>query len=125
MRNNIIPRLLMAIGALIYLVGIWRTCPLFSGKGYFLGVLVMGMFAMLAHQRTMREERKNDDGFASLCRPVLLLSIGLLMVGAMFVPAAWNEKAIYVVAWFVCIYGASAVPCKTVPTRETQQEPIE
>ena len=49
MKNNIIPKLLMSLGALVYLLGIWRTCPLFSGKGYFLGVLVMGMFAILAH----------------------------------------------------------------------------
>jgi uncharacterized membrane protein YiaA len=35
------------INTLVYLIGIWRTCPLFSGKGYFLGVLVMGMFAVL------------------------------------------------------------------------------
>ena len=41
MKNNIIPKLLMSLGALVYLLGIWRTCPLFSGKGYFLGVLVM------------------------------------------------------------------------------------
>jgi len=125
MKNNIISRLLMAIGALIYLVGIWRTCPLFSGKGYFLGVLVMGMFAMLAHQRTMQEERKKDDGFASLCRLVLLLSVGLLMVGAMFVPAGWDEKIIYVAAWFVCLYGASTLPGKTVSKRVAQQDSAE
>ena len=95
MKNNIIPKLLMSLGALVYLLGIWRTCPLFSGKGYFLGVLVMGMFAILAHQRTM-QEKGPDDGFASLCRLVLLLSVGLLMVGAWFVPAGWNEKIIYV-----------------------------
>lgn len=46
-----IARVMMAAGSLVYLLGIWRTCPLFSGKGYFLGVLVMGMFAVLAHQR--------------------------------------------------------------------------
>lgn len=46
-----IARGMMATGSLVYLLGIWRTCPLFSGKGYFLGVLVMGMFAVLAHQR--------------------------------------------------------------------------
>ena len=42
-------RLIMLLGSLVYLIGIWRTCPLFSGKGYFLGVLVMGMFAVLTH----------------------------------------------------------------------------
>lgn len=114
----------MVIGALAYLVGIWRTCPLFSGKGYFLGVLVMGMFAILAHQRTMQETGP-DDGFASLCRLVVLLSLGLLMVGAWFVPVGWNEKIIYVVAWFVCLYGVSALPRKAASAAVSQQEPTE
>lgn len=121
MKNNIIPGLLMSIGALVYLVGIWRTCPLFSGKGYFLSVLVMGMFAILAHQRT-RRQKEADDGFASLCRLVLLLSVGLLMVGAWFVPVGWDEKIIHVVAWFVCLYGVSALPHKTVSTYIAQQD---
>ena len=55
--------------------------PLFSGKGYFLGVLVMGMFAVLAHQRASQWQEQ-DDGFIALCRLVLLLSVGLLLVGA-------------------------------------------
>ncbi|MEQ4933965.1 inner membrane protein YiaB [Klebsiella oxytoca] len=126
MKNkNIAPKLLMVIGALVYLMGIWHTCPLFSGKGYFLGVLVMGMFAMLAHQRTMQEERRNDDGFVSLCRLVLLLSLGLLMVGARFVPACWDEKSIYVAAWFVCMYGASALPHKALAADVAPQDPTE
>lgn len=114
----------MSIGALVYLVGIWRTCPLFSGKGYFLGVLVMGMFAILAHQRTM-EEKGPDDGFASLCRLVLLLSVGLLMVGAWFVPAGWDEKIIYVAAWFVCLYGVSAMPHKALAAQAAQKDSSE
>lgn len=124
MKNNIIPKLLMSLGALVYLLGIWRTCPLFSGKGYFLGVLVMGMFAILAHQRTM-QEKGPDDGFASLCRLVLLLSVGLLMVGAWFVPARWNEKIIYVAAWFVCLYGVSAMPQKALDAQAAQKDSSE
>ncbi len=99
----------MAAGSLVYLLGIWRTCPLFSGKGYFLGVLVMGMFAVLAHQRASQWQEQ-DDGFIALCRLVLLLSVGLLLVGARYVPADWHEKAVYIAAWFVCLYGASATP---------------
>lgn len=117
MKNNLIARLLMSIGALVYLVGIWRTCPLFSGKGYFLGVLVMGMFAVLTHQRTAQEAQRDGD-FISLCRLVVLLSAGLLLVGACFVPAPWREKSIYVMAWFVCMYGASATPYPAKVTEE-------
>ncbi|HDS4183773.1 TPA: hypothetical protein QHZ51_001715 [Klebsiella quasipneumoniae subsp. similipneumoniae] len=115
-----IARGMMAAGSLVYLLGIWRTCPLFSGKGYFLGVLVMGMFAVLAHQRARRWQGQ-DDGFIALCRLVLLLSAGLLLVGAWHVPADWYEKAFYIAAWFVCLYGASATPERTRVARAVQK----
>ena len=64
-----IARGMMATGSLVYLLGIWRTCPLFSGKGYFLGVLVMGMFAVLAHQRASQwQEHLPWDGCPRGCR---------------------------------------------------------
>ena len=75
MKNNIIPKLLMSLGALVYLLGIWRTCPLFSGKGYFLGVL--------------------------------------------------DEKIIYVAAWFVCLYGVSAMPHKALAAQAAQKDSSE
>lgn len=114
-----IARGMMAAGSLVYLLGIWRTCPLFSGKGYFLGVLVMGMFAVLAHQRARRWQGQ-DDGFIALCRLVLLLSAGLLLVGAWHVPTDWYEKAVYIAAWFVCLYGASATPERARVARAVQ-----
>ena len=89
-----IARVMMAAGALVYLLGIWRTCPLFSGKGYFLGVLVMGMFAVLTHQRAIQWQEQ-DDGFIFLCRPGLGLLCCLSLVSgrnrttALFRCAAW------------------------------------
>ena len=115
-----IARGMMAAGSLVYLLGIWRTCPLFSGKGYFLGVLVMGRFAVLAHQRARRWPGQ-ADGFLALCRLVLLLSAGLLLVGAWHVPADWYEKAVYIAAWFVCLYGASATPERARVARAVQK----
>ena len=39
-RSVLISWLFMLTGALIYLIGLWQACPLLSGKGYFLGVLI-------------------------------------------------------------------------------------
>jgi uncharacterized membrane protein YiaA len=117
-------RFTMLLGALVYLIGIWRTCPLFSGKGYFLGVLVMGIFAVLTHQRTEQEAQRDDD-FISLCRLVLLLAVGLLLVGAWFVPAPWREKGVYVMAWFVCMYGASATFYSAKITEKARSNSVE
>ncbi len=37
--SKTVAKLLFVVGALVYLVGLWISCPLLSGKGYFLGVL--------------------------------------------------------------------------------------
>ncbi|VVY66033.1 Inner membrane protein yiaB [Escherichia coli] len=38
--SKTVAKLLFVVGALVYLVGLWISCPLLSGKGYFLGVLM-------------------------------------------------------------------------------------
>ena len=87
-----IARGMMATGSLVYLLGIWRTCPLFSGKGYFLGVLVMGMFAVLAHQRASQWQGEGG-GFIDFCRLGLRVSGGLLLGGGLGVPAGGGVRA--------------------------------
>jgi uncharacterized membrane protein YiaA len=46
---------------------------------------------------------------------------GLLLVGAWHVPADWHEKAVYIAAWFVCLYGASATPERARVARAVQK----
>ncbi len=38
-------------GRWFYLVGLWISCPLLSGKGYFLGVLMTATFGNYAYLR--------------------------------------------------------------------------
>ena len=53
-RSVLIAWLFMLVGALIYLIGLWRACPLLSGKGYFLGVLITSMFIIYVYQREVK-----------------------------------------------------------------------
>ena len=45
--SKTVAKLLFVVGALVYLVGLWISCPLLSGKGYFLGVLMTATFGNL------------------------------------------------------------------------------
>lgn len=49
--TRLLPWILFLSGALIYVIGLWRACPLLSGKGYFFGALMTGMFVTYAYQR--------------------------------------------------------------------------
>ncbi len=49
--SKTVAKLLFVVGALVYLLGLWISCPLLSGKGYFLGVLMTATFGNYAYLR--------------------------------------------------------------------------
>lgn len=96
--------LLLIAGILIYAIGLWLACPLLSGKGYFLGVLMIGMFVTYVY---LREESigRVDERFASVCQMVALVTVGLLFVGVVNAPLSLIERMVYPVAFFLSLYG--------------------
>ncbi|KAA1277500.1 hypothetical protein DXF85_13190 [Citrobacter pasteurii] len=96
--------ILFLSGALIYVIGLWRACPLLSGKGYFLGVLMTGMFVTYVYQRAENLDQ-DDERFVSVCQMVALITVGLLLVGVWNAPLAPLEKGLYPAAFFVCLWG--------------------
>jgi uncharacterized membrane protein YiaA len=102
--TRLLPWILFLSGALIYVIGLWRACPLLSGKGYFFGVLMTGMFVTYAYQRAVNLNQ-NDERFASVCQMVVLITVGLLLVGVWNAPVSSLEKGLYPVAFIICLLG--------------------
>lgn len=102
--TRLLPWILFLSGALIYVIGLWRECPLLSGKGYFFGVLMTGMFVTYAYQRAVNLNQ-NDERFASVCQMVVLITVGLLLVGVWNAPVSSLEKGLYPVAFIICLLG--------------------
>ena len=102
--TRLLPWILFLSGILTYSIGLWRACPLLSGKGYFLGALMTGMFVTYAYQRAVNLNQ-NDERFASVCQMVALITIGLLLVGVWNTPLAPIEMGLYPAAFFVCLLG--------------------
>ena len=96
--------LLFLSGALIYVIGLWRACPLLNGKGYFLGVLMTGMFVTYAYQRA-ENSNQNDEHFTRVCQMVALITVGLLLLGMLNAPLSLIEMGAYPMAFFVCLAG--------------------
>lgn len=89
--TRLLPWILFLSGALIYVIGLWQACPLLSGKGYFLGVLMTGMFVTYVYQRAVNLNQ-SDERFASVCQMVTLITIGLLLVGVWNAPLSPSKK---------------------------------
>ena len=96
--------MLFLSGALIYVIGFWRACPLLSGKGYFFGVLMTGMFVTYVYQRAENLDQ-SDERLTSVCQMVTLITVGLLLVGVWNAPLSPLEKGLYPMAFIVCLLG--------------------
>ncbi|WP_336220039.1 inner membrane protein YiaB [Citrobacter amalonaticus] len=101
---TLISWLLFISGTLTYMIGLWLACPLLSGKGYFLGVLLTAMFLTYVY---LREEKRGqlDDRFISVCQMVALITLGLFLVGILNAPLSPGERGLYPVALFVSLLG--------------------
>ena len=97
--SKTVAKLLFVVGALVYLVGLWISCPLLSGKGYFLGVLMTATFGNYAYLRAEKLGQL-DDFFTHICKLVALITLGLLNA-----PINAYEMVIYPIAFFVCLFG--------------------
>lgn len=102
--SALIAWLFMLVGALIYLIGLWLACPLLSGKGYFLAVLITSMFIIYVYKREVRRGSM-DERFASICQMVALITSGLLLVGLWNAPLSLVERGAYLAAFCLCISG--------------------
>uniref|UniRef100_UPI000B7E01C4 inner membrane protein YiaB n=7 Tax=Pseudomonadota TaxID=1224 RepID=UPI000B7E01C4 len=92
--SKTVAKLLFVVGALVYLVGLWISCPLLSGKGYFLGVLMTATFGNYAYLRAEKLGQL-DDFFTHICQLVALITIGLLFIGVLNAPINTYEMVIY------------------------------
>ncbi|HFK4478712.1 TPA: inner membrane protein YiaB [Citrobacter sedlakii] len=101
---TLIAWLLCISGTLTYVIGLWRACPLLSGKGYFLGVLMTAWFVTWVYLREMTRGQL-DERFIVVCKLVALITVGLFCVGIMNAPLTTVEKVIHPIALFVSLLG--------------------
>lgn len=113
-----LPWMLFLSGTLIYVIGLWRVCPMLSGKGYFLGVLMTGMFVTYAYQHA-KTRHQNDECFSSVCQMVALITTGLLLVGIWNAPLLPFEKGLYPAAFVMGLVGQVLL---LRPLKDTQSD---
>lgn len=106
----------MAAGMLGYIVGLWRSDMLLNEKGYYFTILVLGLFAVISLQKSVRDRLENiavTDIYYSICWVCTILSILLLAVGLWNATLLPIEKGFYVFAFLLSLFGAIAVQKNT------------
>lgn len=117
----------LCVGMATYLAGLWNAAMQLSEKGYYLVLLMYGLFAAVSLQKSVRDRL---DGIAVtnlyhlLCWGSLLTSVTLLAVGLWNASLANSEKGFYGMGYVLSLFAAVAVQ-KNVRDTASDDEPYQ
>ncbi|GAA2543012.1 inner membrane protein YiaA [Winogradskya consettensis] len=100
------------IGFLSFAVGLWNATMTKSEKGFYAAVLVLGVFAAVSLQKSVRDRA---DGlpvsalYLGLSWAVVALGVLMLVVGLWNSGMALSEKGFYGLAFAMTLFAAVAV----------------
>ena len=104
--------LAMLIGAAAYLVGLWNATMPLNEKGYYLTVLLYGLFGAISLQKSVRDRMEGTpvtSMYFGLCWIATLSALGLLGVGLFNATLALSEKGFYAMSFTLSLFAAVAV----------------
>ncbi|MGB9990479.1 inner membrane protein YiaA [Pseudoduganella rhizocola] len=99
-------------GALAYLIGLWNAGMQLNEKGYYLTVLLYGLFAAISLQKSVRDRMEGlrvSGIYFGLCWVSTLGAILLLTVGLWNATLAPSEKGFYAMSFLLSLFAAVAV----------------
>jgi uncharacterized membrane protein YiaA len=102
----------LIIGMAAYLIGLWNAQMQLNEKGYYLVLLLYGLFAAISLQKTVRDRAEGlpvTGLYASLCWFSLMSSIGLLGIGLVNATLALSEKGFYAMSFALSLFAVVAV----------------
>ena len=104
-----------------FLIGLWRAEMLLNEKGYYFAVLMLGLFAVVSLQKSVRDRLEGipvTDLYYGICWFATILSIVLLIVGLWNATILPSEKGYYAFAFMLALFGAIAVQKNTRDSQE-------
>ena len=106
----------LGTGMIGYLIGLFRADMLLNEKGYYFTVLMLGLFAVVSLQKSVRDRLENipvTDLYYGICWFATILSIVLLIVGLWNATLLASEKGFYAFSFLLSIFGAITVQKNT------------
>ena len=104
--------LALLVGVVMYLVGLWNASMALNEKGYYLTVLLYGLFAAVSLQKSVRDRVEGipvSAMYYSICWFALISSLALISVGLINAQLADSEKGFYAMSFILSLFAAVAV----------------
>lgn len=102
----------LLIGAITYLSGLWNAAMALNEKGYYLTLLMYGLFAAISLQKSVRDRSEGiavTGMYFGLCWISVLLALLLLTVGLFNASLANSEKGFYAMSFLLSLFAAVAM----------------
>jgi uncharacterized membrane protein YiaA len=102
----------LVIGAATYLAGLWNSDMLLNEKGYYLALLLYGLFASVSLQKSVRDRMEGvpvTGMYFGLCWVSIMLVLLLLSVGLWNAKLQMSEKGFYAMGFVLALFAAVAV----------------
>ena len=115
----------LGVGALGYLIGLWRANMELNEKGYYFTVLMFSLFSVVSVQKSVRDRLEGvpvTDLYYGISWFATILSIALLIVGLWNATILPSEKGFYAFSFLLAIFGAVAVQKNTRDIQQADKE---
>jgi uncharacterized membrane protein YiaA len=102
----------LIVGASAYLVGLWNADMQLNEKGYYLTLIMYGLFSAVSLQKTVRDRSEGlavTGLYAGLCWLSLMAAVLLLAIGLWNASLALSEKGFYAMAFVLSLFAVTAV----------------
>lgn len=104
--------LALMVGSLAYLIGLWNAQMALNEKGYYLTLLLYGLFSAVSLQKSVRDRLEGlrvTGLYFGLCWVSLGIAIVLLVIGLWNATLSLSEKGFYAMAFLLSLFAAVAV----------------
>ncbi|HWS38149.1 MAG TPA: inner membrane protein YiaA [Actinoplanes sp.] len=102
----------LALGVVSFVVGLWNATMVRSEKGFYGAVLVLGLFAAVSLQKSVRDRAEGlpvSVLYLGLSWSVVGISVVMLVVGLWNSGLLLSEKGFYGLAFAMTLFAAVAV----------------
>lgn len=100
------------VGVSAYLIGLWNAGMHLSEKGYYLTLILYGLFAAVSLQKTVRDKTEGATVtglYVGLCWFSLIGAVLLLTVGLWNASLTLSEKGFYAMSFLLSLFAITAV----------------
>jgi uncharacterized membrane protein YiaA len=102
----------LIVGASAYLIGLWNADMQLNEKGYYLTLILYGLFSAVSLQKTVRDKGEGiavTGLYTGLCWLSLMAAVLLLAIGLWNARLALSVKGFYSMAFVLTLFAVTAV----------------